>query len=72
MTRQERPQDPRYTGDVEETREMFGPTFHKHSSYGLVRDSDGHRLADHANWGEKGETVKPWNVGQPRFEDLDD
>ncbi|SDN67946.1 Cytochrome c [Halomonas shengliensis] len=71
MTQQERPQDPRYTGSVDEVLEKFGPTFHKHSSYGQVREVDGHRLADHANWGEKGEEIKPWNVGQPRFEDLE-
>ncbi|WP_440995099.1 c-type cytochrome [Arhodomonas sp. SL1] len=72
ITRQERPQDPRYTGDVTETRRKFGPTFHKHSSYGLVREHDGHRLGDHASWGEKGEGVEPWNIGVPRFEDLGD
>ena len=71
MTQQERPQDPRYSGDVDEVLEKFGATFHKHSSYGQVREHDGHRLADHANWGEKGDIV-PWNVGQPRFEDLED
>ncbi|HSH47684.1 MAG TPA: c-type cytochrome, partial [Halomonas sp.] len=72
MTRQERPQDPRYAGSVDEVLEKFGPTFHKHSSYGQKRESDGHRLADHANWGEKGEQIKPWNVGQPRFEGLEE
>jgi len=41
---QERPQDPRYTGDVEETREKYGPTFHKHSRYGQIREADGKRL----------------------------
>ncbi|MBS9402941.1 c-type cytochrome [Halomonas sp. TRM85114] len=70
MTRQERPQDPRYTGNVEETLERFGPTFHKNSSYGQVREHDGHVLGDHANWGEKGGEVTPWNVGQSRFEGL--
>lgn len=72
MTRQERPQDPRYAGDVDEVLERFGPTFHKNSSYGQVREHDGHRLGDHANWGEKGDEVVPWNVGVPRFEDLPD
>ncbi|MFP4138618.1 MAG: c-type cytochrome [Halomonas sp.] len=71
MTQQERPQDPRYTGDVAETLERFGPTFHKNSYYGQERDSDGQVLGDHANFGEKGEEVTPWNVGQPRFEALD-
>lgn len=72
MTQQERPQDPRYTGEVAETLKQFGPHFHKHSSYGQVRQIDGHLLGDHANWGEKGEEIKPWNVGQSRFEDLAD
>ena len=72
MTQQERPQDPRYAGDVDEVLERFGPTFHKNSSYGQVREEDNHRLGDHANWGEKGENVVPWNVGVPRFEDLED
>lgn len=72
MVQQERPQDPRYTGDVAETLERFGPTFHRHSHYGQRREHDGHRLADHANWGEKGDEIKPWNIGVPRFETLAD
>ncbi|WP_346799081.1 c-type cytochrome [Halomonas sp. Bachu 37] len=69
MVSQERPQDPRYTGDVDETLELFGPTFHRHSRYGEVREHDNHRLADHANTGEK-DFLKPWNVGVSRFEEL--
>ena len=69
MVSQERPQDPRYTGDVAETLERFGPTFHRHSLYGQ-EGPDGEILADHANWGEKGDEIKPWNVGQPRFVEL--
>ncbi|MYL24770.1 c-type cytochrome [Halomonas alkaliantarctica] len=72
MTQQERPQDPRYDGSVDEVLEKFGPTFHKNSSYGQVREHDGYRLGDHANWGEKGDEIKPWNVGVPRFEDLEE
>lgn len=71
ITQQERPQDPRYKGSVDEVLEKFGPTFHKFSSYGKVREVDGHRLGDHANWGEKGEKIKPWNVGRPRFKELE-
>jgi thiosulfate dehydrogenase len=66
---QERPQDPRYTGDVAETAERFGPTFHNRSLYGQTREHDGHVLGDHANFGEKGD-IQPWNVGMPRFENL--
>lgn len=53
MNSQERPQDPRYTGDVQETLELYGPTFHKHSQYGQIREHDGKRLGDHENTGEK-------------------
>lgn len=53
---QERPQDPRYTGDVEQTRERYGDTFHKHSLYGL--EVQGRRLGDHDNVGEK-DFLKP-------------
>ncbi|RCV91780.1 c-type cytochrome [Billgrantia montanilacus] len=68
---QERPQDPRYTGDVRETRERFEATFHKHTLYGTERQHDGTLLGDHANMGEKKEML-PWNLGVPRFEDLKD
>jgi len=63
MSNQERPQDPRYTGDIEETLEQFGPTFHKHSLYGQRRETDGKVLGDHSNTGEKDflrpDTVRP-------------
>ncbi len=65
ITSQERPQDPRYTGDVAETAERF----HGRSLYGQTREHDGHVLGDHDNFGEKGD-IKPWNVGMPRFEKL--
>lgn len=71
MSSQERPQDPRYTGDVAETLERFGATFHHRSLYGQTREHDGHVLGDHANMGEKGD-VTPWNIGVPRFEQLAD
>lgn len=48
---QERPQDPRYTGDVVETREKYLDTFHKHSLYGL--EIDGKLLGDNDNVGHK-------------------
>lgn len=48
---QERPQDPRYTGDVAETREMYLDTFHKHTLYGV--EVDGRVLGDHDNVGHK-------------------
>lgn len=48
---QERPQDPRYTGDVVETREKYLDTFHKHSLYGL--EVDGKLLGDNDNVGHK-------------------
>lgn len=48
---QERPQDPRYTGDVRETRQKYLESFHKHSNYGL--EVNGRLLADHADVGEK-------------------
>lgn len=47
---QERPQDPRYTGDVKETREKF-LNFHKHTNYGTV--VNGTLLGDHDNTGDK-------------------
>lgn len=52
----ERPQEPRYTGDVKETREKYLDTFHIHSSYGL--EHDGKLLGDHDNVGEK-DFLKP-------------
>lgn len=58
LNSQERTQDPRYTGDVAETLEKFGPTFHKHSMYGQKRQSDGLLLGNHSNTGEK-DFLKP-------------
>src|SRR5690554_2200632 len=46
----ERPQDPRYTDDVRETREKY-LGFHRHSYYGL--EKNGVLLGDHENTGEK-------------------
>ncbi|MBB5320421.1 c-type cytochrome [Marinobacter oulmenensis] len=63
MVSQERPQDPRYTGDVKATAEKHS-NFHKHSMYGKVRDSDGRLLGDHDNTGSK-PFLKPDNI-QPR------
>lgn len=67
MDSQERPQDPRYTGNVQETLELYGPTFHKHSLYGQIRGRDGKRLADHENTGEK-DFLKPDTVRPRNFE----
>ena len=67
MDSQERPQDPRYTGDVKETAEKFGPTFHKHSLYGQVRESDGKLLGDHNNTGDK-PFLKPDSVRSRSFD----
>lgn len=52
----ERPQDPRYTGDVEETRRLFNDTFFKYSMYG--QKVDGRILGDHDNVGHK-DFLKP-------------
>lgn len=52
----ERPQEPRYTGNVKETREKYLETFHVHTSYGL--EHDGKLLGDHDNVGEK-DFLKP-------------
>ncbi len=67
MNSQERPQDPRYTGNLDEMLELFGPTFHRHSLYGQTREHDGHRLGDHTNTGEK-DFLRPWPIGVQRFE----
>lgn len=48
---QERPQDPRYTGDVKETRAKYEATFHKTTNYGLT--VNGKLLGDHDNTGSK-------------------
>lgn len=47
---QERPQDPRYTGDARDTREKH-LGFHKHSRYGT--EFNGKVLGQHDNTGEK-------------------
>lgn len=67
MSSQERPQDPRYTGDIKETLEQFGPSFHKHSLYGQARETDGHILGDHSNTGEKS-FLKPDTIRPRSFE----
>lgn len=67
MNSQERPQDPRYTGGIDETLDMFGPTFHKHSRYGEIREVDGKRLGDHENTGEK-DFLKPDTVRSRTFD----
>lgn len=64
---QERPQDPRYTGDVKETLEKYGPSFHKHSLYGQTRESDGRILGDHDNTGGK-DFLKPDTVRPRTFD----
>lgn len=48
---QERPQDPRYTGNAQETREKYYETFHKYTMYGL--EVNGTVLGDHDNVGHK-------------------
>lgn len=53
---QERPQDPRYTGNAKETREKYLDTFHKHSMYGL--EYEGKILGYHDNVGHK-DFLKP-------------
>ncbi len=67
ISSQERPQDPRYTGDIKETLEKYGPTFHKNSLYGQARETDGKILGDHANTGEK-DFLKPDTVRPRTFE----
>ncbi|MBE0506178.1 MAG: c-type cytochrome [Marinospirillum sp.] len=52
----DRPQDPRYTGDVKETRAKYLETFHKNGYYGL--EKQGRLLGDHNNTGEK-DFLKP-------------
>ncbi|WP_246226021.1 c-type cytochrome [Pelistega suis] len=62
VSSQERPQDPRYTGDVKETRAKYEETFHKHSLYGT--EVNGKLLGDHSNTGGK-DFLKP-DVLRPR------
>ncbi|SFX56473.1 c-type cytochrome [Marinospirillum alkaliphilum] len=47
----ERPQDPRYEGDVRATRARYLESFHKHGFYGT--EQQGRLLGDHRNTGEK-------------------
>lgn len=63
INNQERPQEPRYTGDVKETREKYLSSFHKHTSYGLEAQ-DGSVLGDHDNTGSK-DFLMP-DIVQPR------
>lgn len=58
---QERPQDPRFTGDARETRERY-LDFHKHTRYGT--EVNGRILGQHENTGEK-PFLKP-DVLRPR------
>lgn len=58
---QERPQDPRYTGNAKETREKF-MNFHKATMYGT--EVNGKVLGQHDNTGEK-PFLKP-DVLKPR------
>jgi len=67
MSNQERPQDPRYTGDVAETLKNTEARFHKHSMYGQTRETDGHVLGDHSNTGEK-PFLKPDSIRSRTFE----
>lgn len=67
MSSQERPQDPRYTGDVKETLEQTREPFHKHAMYGRTRETDGHVLGDHRNLGDK-PFLKPDTVRPRTFE----
>ncbi|WP_417539428.1 c-type cytochrome [Marinobacter sp.] len=67
MSNQERPQDPRYTGDVAETLKNTEARFHKHSMYGQTRETDGHVLGDHRNTGEK-PFLKPDSIRSRTFE----
>jgi len=60
---QERPQDPRYTGDIAETRGRYEATFHKDTLYG--KEVDGRILGDNANTGEK-PFLKPEGVLRSR------
>jgi len=58
----ERPQEPRFEGSAQKTREKYLDTFHKHTSYGLK--VNGKVLGDHNNVGEK-DFLKP-DVLRPR------
>lgn len=60
---QERPQDPRYTGDIAETRKLYEATFHKDTLYGT--EVNGRILGDHDNTGDK-PFLKPEGVFRSR------
>jgi len=60
---QERPQDPRFTGDAKETREKY-LNFHKHSRYGT--EFNGKVLGQHDNTGDK-PFLKPDNLKPRHF-----
>ncbi|HKM37932.1 MAG TPA: c-type cytochrome [Thiopseudomonas sp.] len=59
---QDRPQEPRFTGDVKETREKYLDSFHKHTSYGL--EVNGKLLGEGASMGRK-DFLLP-DIVQPR------
>lgn len=59
---QERPQDPRYTGNIKETHKLYNETFYKHSMYG--QKYKGKILGDHDNVGHK-DFLKP-DILRPR------
>ncbi|WP_010325199.1 c-type cytochrome [Marinobacterium stanieri] len=61
---QERPQDPRYTGDAKATREQF-LNFHKHTRYGT--EVNGQVLGQHDNTGDK-PFLKPDSLKPRTFE----
>lgn len=61
---QERPQDPRYTGDIKETLSLYSDTFHKHTMYG--QEVNGKVLGDHDNVGHK-DFLKPDILGPRDF-----
>lgn len=60
----DRPQDPRYTGDVKETREKY-KNFHDKTLYGL--EVNGVLLGDHQNTGDK-PLLKPWPLVPRTYE----
>lgn len=59
---QERPQDPRYTGDAKETREKYN-NFHQYTLYGT--EVNGVVLGQHDNYGHK-PVAKPWPMAESR------
>lgn len=65
---QERPQDPRYTGDAKETREKF-INFHRYTNYGTILN--GKTLGQHDNIGDK-PLLKPWSLRPRQFKEGSD